>query len=365
MKPVVHVITTICRGGAENQLLVLAQEQIESGRPVYIVPLKGDPELKSNFEDIGAVVITTLINQSPINQIRKLQHFTKNRNFVIHAHLPRAELIAACSSTSGAFFFSRHNAEPFFPGAPKFFSNLLSRFVAVRANAGIAISSAVKNYVSQRGELPNNYPIEVVLYGANSRIDSESYQINRDSLGIPDECFVIGTVARLAPQKDLFTLIRVLEKLLGANDNTRLAIIGDGQQKQQLLDFASELGVADKIYWLGRRDRIQSHIKLFDVFVLTSLYEGFGLVLLEAMQSRVPVVASNNSAIPEVLGQDFPGLCTTGEADDFVEKIQAIGSNSYRENLLSLQSSRLTLFDPARMSQTIDIIYKKYDHKVT
>jgi len=365
LKPVVHVITTICRGGAENQLLVLVQEQIHSGRPVYIVPLKGDPELKLNFEETGAVVITTLLNQSPIDQIRKLRDFTKYQDCIIHAHLPRAELIAACSSTSRAFFFSRHNSEPFFPGAPKFVSNLLSRFVAGRANAGIAISSAVKRYISQRGELPRNYPLEVVPYGANSRIDSGLLQITRESLGIPNECFVIGTVARLAPQKDLFTLIRVLEKLLETNENSRLAIIGDGQQKKQLLDFASDLGVADKIYWLGRRDRIRSHIKLFDVFVLTSLYEGFGLVLLEAMQSQVPIVASNNSAIPEVLGLDFPGLCNTGEANDFVEKIQATESNSYRENLLSLQSSRLTLFDPARMSQMIDVIYLKNDLKVT
>ena len=365
MKPVVHVITTICRGGAENQLLVLVQEQIQSGRNVYIAPLKGEPELKLNFEEMGAVVLTTLLNHNPINQIRILQNFLKNHDFIIHAHLPRAELVAACASKSGAFFFSRHNSEPFFPGAPKFVSNLLSRFVASRAKAGIAISSAVKEYVFQRAELPRDYPLEMVLYGANPRIDSESFQVNRKSLGIPDECFVIGTVSRLAPQKDLFTLIRILEKLLGTNQNSRLAIIGDGQQKKQLLDFAGELGVADKIYWLGRRDRVRSHIKLFDVFVLTSLYEGFGLVLLEAMQSQVPIFASNNSAIPEVLGVDFPGLCKTGEVDDFVEKIQAIGFNSYRENLLSLQSSRLALFDPARMSQAIDAIYLKYDLKVT
>jgi glycosyltransferase involved in cell wall biosynthesis len=174
----------------------------------------------------------------------------------------------------------------------------------------------------------------------------------------------MGTVARLSPQKDLFTLIRILEKLLEANEKSRLVIIGDGQQKERLLDFASDLGVADKIYWLGRRDSIRSHIRLFDVFVLTSLYEGFGLVLLEAMQSQVPVVASNNSAIPEVLGVDFPGLCKTGEANDFVEKIHAIESDAFRKNLLSLQSGRLALFDPARMSQTIDVVYLRYDLKV-
>ncbi len=365
MKPVVHVITTIYRGGAENQLLVLVQEQVRSGRRVYVAPLKGETELKLNFEDIGAVVITTLLNRNPLNQIRKLRSFLKNTDFVVHAHLPRAELVAACASNSRDFFFSRHNSEPFFPGAPKFVSNLLSRFVASRANAGIAISGAVEKYVVHYGDLPQNYPLEVVLYGANSENDPESFEICRESLGIPEECFVIGTVARLAPQKDLFTLIRILVKMLEVNQNSRLAIIGEGEQKQSLLEFANELGVADKIHWLGRRDRVRTHIELFDVFVLTSLYEGFGLVLLEAMQSQVPIVASNNSAIPEVLGVGFPGLCRTGDPEDFVGRIQALQSSSYRENFLTLQSHRLSLFNPAKMSHNIDLVYLKFSFKVS
>jgi glycosyltransferase involved in cell wall biosynthesis len=82
------------------------------------------------------------------------------------------------------------------------------------------------------------------------------------------------------------------------------------------------------------------------------------------MQSQIPIVASNNSAIPEVLGIDFPGLCKTGESDDFVEKIQLIRSGPFRDNLLSLQSSRLALFDSERMSQSIDNIYLKYSEQV-
>lgn len=339
------------------------QEQIRSGRVVYIAPLKGKPELKSSFEEIGAVVITTLLNQSPVNQIWKLWNFTKKEDCIVHAHLPRAELVAACASSSRAFFFSRHNSEPFFPGAPKFISNLLSKFVAGRANAGIAISGAVKQYVSKQGEIPHNFPLEVVHYGASSRIEIGSLQINRKSLGIPDDCFVIGTVARLAPQKDLFSMIRILERLLVSNPKFRLTIIGDGPLKQKLLSFAKELRVNDKIFWFGKKDRIHSHIALFDVFVLTSLYEGFGLVLLEAMQSQVPIVASNNSAIPEVLGFDFPGLCRTGEVNDFVKKIQAIQASSYRENLIALQGSRLALFNSAKMSKNIDSIYSKYSFK--
>jgi glycosyltransferase involved in cell wall biosynthesis len=134
-------------------------------------------------------------------------------------------------------------------------------------------------------------------------------------------------------------------------------IIGDGPQKNELLEFAKKLQVEGKIVWLGRRDRIRTHIRLFDVFVLTSLYEGFGLVLLEAIQSKVPIAASNNSAIPEVLGPDFQGLCVTGSAPDFVSKIESLKSNAYKIGVLNAQSNRLEIFNSSVMSQSVDRVY--------
>lgn len=357
MNSVIHVITTICRGGAENQLLVLVQEQIQSGRTVLVAPLKGEPELADDFEKLGAVVVNSLLNLNPLRQILELKRLLKGGDFVIHAHLPRAELISAYASQSNTLIFSRHNAEPFFPGAPKLISNLLSRFVARRANAGIAISEAVKNFVIQRGEVPGGFPLEVVLYGASTIQESSFPVINRESLAIPEDAFVIGTVSRLAPQKDIFTLIEILRLALRNNPKSMLVIIGDGPQKIQLQEFAKKRRVEEKIIWLGRRDRIRTHIRLFDVFVLTSLYEGFGLVLLEAMQSGIPIVASNNSAVPEVLGPDFQGLCVTGSAPDFLSKIESLNSSEYKLGLLDAQSNRLKLFRSSDMSKLVDRVY--------
>lgn len=362
MKSVFHVITTINRGGAENQLLVLAQQQVDSGRRVFVIPLKGGAELAPEFEKLGAKVITSLLNLHPGKQILALRKILKRGDLVVHAHLPRAELISACSANSNIFVFSRHNAEPFFPGAPKLISNLLSRFVSRRANAGIAISEAVKNFVNQRGEVPTGFPLEVVLYAANTVPDFAFPEIKRGDLGLPNEAYVIGTVSRLVPQKDIFTLIEILALLVKLNSKVLLAVIGDGPLKLELVAFAKKLQVEDKIVWLGKRDRIRTHIQLFDVFVLTSVYEGFGLVLLEAMQSRVPIVASNNSAIPEVLGSDFKGLCETGSALDFVAKIKALDSEAYKKSILHAQSERLSCFDSFRMSQAIDRVYSMPKH---
>ena len=68
MKPVLHIITTICRGGAENQLLVLAREQRLTGRGVSVLYLKGKPELLKDFENIGVIVDSSIAEMNFFNQ---------------------------------------------------------------------------------------------------------------------------------------------------------------------------------------------------------------------------------------------------------------------------------------------------------
>jgi glycosyltransferase involved in cell wall biosynthesis len=95
-----------------------------------------------------------------------------------------------------------------------------------------------------------------------------------------------------------------------------------------------------------------------DIFVLSSLYEGFGLVLLEAIDAGVPVIAPNNSAIPEVLGEDFPGLTVTGDVQGFFEKMIQYTSVETREKVLQNQYVRLNQFRAEVMCAKILEIYR-------
>ena len=153
MKAVFHLITTINRGGAENQLLILVKEQIRQGFEVHIVFLKGEPELGSDFGKAGALVHPELARVSLLFQTFKFRKIIKGANAIVHAHLPRAELVALLTFTRFKFIASRHNAEPFFPGAPKIISNLLSRLVELRSERIIAISNAVRDFLVGRGEV--------------------------------------------------------------------------------------------------------------------------------------------------------------------------------------------------------------------
>ena len=352
MKSVFHLITTINRGGAENQLVILVTEQIRQGLDVHIIYLKGQPELMEDFLALGASVHQELASHSPLLQPLKLRRLLVGETGVIHAHLPRAELVALFANKRFKVIASRHNAEPFFPGAPKWISNFLSQLVERRSIKIIAISNAVKKYLISRGEVAKPEKIEIVHYGYTPKCGGA----NLDTEPIR-QVLKLGTISRLANQKDIPTMFAAFTEYRNQLQGSSLSILGSGPLEMDLRETARNMGIADSVFFLGRSSLIYEFLSGLDVFILTSKYEGFGMVLLEAMDAGVPVVASRNSAIPEVLGEDFPGLCTTGNSKDFYHKIERLNDPEYRNRVLAQQQTRLELFRADVMCSKINLIY--------
>ncbi len=352
MKSVFHLITTINRGGAENQLVILVTEQIRQGLDVHIVYLKGQPELMEDFLALGASVHQELASHSTLLQPLKLRKLLVGETGVIHAHLPRAELIALCANKRFKLIASRHNAEPFFPGAPRWISNFLSKLVERRSVRIIAISNAVKEYLISRGEVTKPEKIEVVHYGYTPKCGERQFDMEPTR-----QVLRLGTISRLANQKDIPTMFAAFNEYRNQLKDSSLSILGSGPLEIELKETAKSMGIADSVFFLGRSSLICEFLSGLDVFVLTSKYEGFGMVLLEAMDAGVPVVASRNSAIPEVLGVDFPGLCTTGDSRDFYLSIEKLNDPEYRKRVLAQQRKRLELFRADVMCSKINLIY--------
>jgi glycosyltransferase involved in cell wall biosynthesis len=349
MKSVTHVITTIERGGAENQLLTLVEQQVKMGLVVSIVFLKGKPELEEAFKKIQVKEIyslngKTLIGQ--IHQLRKLLHGETN----VHAHLPRAELLTRLAIPNKSnFIVSRHNAEQFFPGSPRFLSSVLSKFVVSRSRFVIAISHAVEDFLISNREVLGHKKVLVIYYGRAN--------INRNQQSVGSNSKLIGTVARLTEQKDYPTLLKSFQIFHSENPNYRLQIVGVGHLEDHLKQLCAELGIAPFVDWIGKVSDPAEYLKNWDIFVLTSLYEGFGLVLLEAMSLKVPIVASNNSAIPEVLGSDYIGLAQTSSPEDFSRKYSLLLNKLNREAAQDQLEKSLFRFDPEIMAKEVSKLY--------
>lgn len=325
MFDITHIITTIDRGGAEKHLLQLASAQVAKGFRVRVVFLKGNGELLSDFESGGCSVVTYLSNRNILVQILELRKILEVDCGVIHAHLPRAELLTAIVSRN-KFIVSRHNAEKFFPGAPDFLSRHLSRFVETKTYGCIAISQSVENFLIQSKEWSLATPIHVIYYGyeKHSLKTSVSRTELLKKLSIPETSYIIGTIARLAPQKDYPNLLQAFKLFLEIEPNSYLIAVGDGELLDGMRLYATQLEIAHRIKWIGKIANVEDYLQLFDVFVLTSQYEGFGLVLLEAANANLPIIASNISAIPEVLGPEYKYLAEVGEYRDFYSKLKLL-----------------------------------------
>jgi glycosyltransferase involved in cell wall biosynthesis len=367
-----HVITTIERGGAENQLLIIVREQVLLGMNVKVIPLKGDPELLQDLLAAGAQVDLNIINRPIIVQVAALRKALSKSN-LIHAHLPRAELLAALSARKN-FVFSRHNTEPFFPGAPRLLSNALSRFVTLRAIRGIAISEAVRKYLIESGEIASDFRVDVVLYGIPDYAPTDLVRVEqlKTDLEILDSDFIVGTIARLAPQKDLSTLLRAFAMTHTNLPNAKLMIVGGGPDQAILASKAAEFGIANRVIWIGRTSEIYEYLAIMDVFVLTSLYEGFGLPVIEAMAAGVPVACSNTTSLPEVAAEAAILFDPRVPSQIAQAMISLVENDALRAHLIQAGLQRADEFsDTERMAREYWDLFKyalsneKYENQLT
>jgi glycosyltransferase involved in cell wall biosynthesis len=349
MFKVLHCITTIERGGAEKQLLILAKQQIAAGMDVSIAFLKGDPHLKYEFTEFGVKVIEILHNKNLIKQIMQLRKITNSRDMILHAHLPRAEIISIFSSKRSKLVITRHNSEKFYPSAPRLISSFLSRIVLKKAGACIAISKSVKLFLLEKKEIPKGKIIEVIYYGYNDEIIAPAPKRESDK-------YIIGTVGRLTKQKNQSLLLRSFALFLNNNSNVSLIVIGKGELRDNLKKLSVNLGISKYVTWIEKTQDIYKSLSDINLFVFPSTYEGFGLILLECMQVGVPILGANNSAIPEVLGLDYPGLFDDSDPKFLASMIEDFQFSNF--NFKNYYQSRLELFNPGKMCQKIKLVYQ-------
>jgi len=357
---IIHLITTIQFGGAENQLLVLAKNQIKQGFEVEVFYLKGEAELKTRFEQAGVKVNLLLVGHPFIFQVTKFKKFIRNNMVPVHTHLPQAELVAAFACKKNKFIISRHNFEPFWPNKPRIISILLSRFVASRASGGIAISNAIKNYLLSAKEVKKDFKVNVIYYGFE-HAENNSLQSNKivnEKLSSTKD-FKLGTIGRLVPGKNYPTMLKAVAKIAVVHPAVKFFIVGGGSSDKVLVDMCKDLKIENNVIWLGRTEHIREFLSKIDLFIFASKGEGFGLVLLEAMLASKPILAANNSAIPEVLGLNYKGLFSTNDHKLLSDKIiELINDHTKSESLVSDYKEQIKLFDPVVMADNVLKVYK-------
>ena len=312
------------------------------------------------MHDLGLRFYGDLKPLAGLRRILKATHFD-----LIHAHLPPAELYARLAllgtpATALPLIISKHNDCAFhrLPG-----ELAMERWVARRASATIVISDAVNRYMTARrvgaAARMTTIPYGIDVTPFDRVTDGEADALRRE-WGVERETFVVGFAGRLVEQKSIDTLIRAFALFLRQQPcDARLVIVGEGPLIPILRRFASDEGIASRIVWAGMREDIPVVMKAFDVFALTSIFEGFGLVLVEAMAARKPVVATRVSAIPEVVADGETGLLAEPRCPEAIASALAQLTDGALRARLGAAGYRRVIehFTLDRMWQSTDAVY--------
>ncbi len=204
----------------------------------------------------------------------------------------------------------------------------IEKLLSLLCSRIILISDAEMSIAKLYNIAPEN-KFNTIYNGIDINKFSNALAVDRKSvLDSNDKNVVIGMVGRLTEQKDPLKFIRISAEILKVIKNAKFILVGDGNLREKTLNLAKELGVSDNLVLTGWVKNPESYIKAFDIAVLTSRWEGFGLVLAEYMAAGKPIVASNIDGIPNVITDRFDGLLAApGDVNDFVSKILSIISD--------------------------------------
>lgn len=298
------VITGLGVGGAERMVTNLADRFVAEGHQVVVVTLHGSAELCPSDDEVRMLGLG--MTKSPCSIVASLARLRRLiKEFapdVVNSHLVHANLLTRLLRLITPMPYlvsSAHNTN----------EGSRARMIAYRLTDGLADIStnvseeAVRAFVDQGAlrarcmvAIHNGIDVKAFIFDGTAR------QRLRDDWGVRDTDTILLAVGRLRPQKDYPNLLSALARLREGEGYPRLLIVGEGPQRKELEALAVSLGVDSQVHFLGVRNDVPALMSACDVFVLSSAWEGFGLVVAEAMACERVVVATDSGGVREVVG---------------------------------------------------------------
>ncbi|WP_112182171.1 MULTISPECIES: glycosyltransferase [Paraliobacillus] len=345
-------------GGAARTLLNIINNLDRDKFNPIIVTLNYEGSYESELkEDVKFIKLDTKRLSRSIFKLAKI--IRNERVNIVFSTIPRVNTIAILANTlsfSGAKNVIREADN--LGGTFKENIQLIGfGFIYKFAKQIISLSEGVKQNLVNRYKIkPDDIKViynPIDLKNVNEKMNEEIDPLFTEIFNTNEK--VIITAGRLVPQKDQHTLLRAFATV-NKQIKSRLVILGEGPLEEELMDLASTLAVADRVHFIGFQRNPYSYFKKADLFVLSSIHEGFSHVIAEALATGTLVVSTDCKSGPrEVLDNGKYGrLCEVGSDNDMSNQII---------QLLSLEKEELNRvidkgYQRARFFDAKDIVSK-------
>ena len=333
---IMHIITRLDMGGSAQNTLLTCRELAETYEMVLVHGLAresgmteaeldrvADGKRDASRHGVRFIPLASLVR--PINPVRDifalcalLRHIRREKPDIVHTHTSKAGIIGRLAArlagvphivhTPHGHVFYGH-----FGGLASALFLALERWFACFTEKTVALTpSERQDYV----DLGVGSPVDILTI--HSGVDIEEAAVpdpdvaaRKKSLGLGPAGKHIGFAGWLLPIKGPAYLLNAMPAVLKEHPDARLVLVGKGDMEPMLRQQADRLGLNGHVRFLGWRDDLRDIMPLFDVFVLPSLNEGMGRVLVEAMAAGRPIVASRVGGIPDLVTHGETGLLVT------------------------------------------------------
>lgn len=328
---VLHVVAPSHVGGIERVVQLLATAQHEAGDAVSVVAISspGESDAVSSFlapilaggVDAHRIEVPPRAYHQERSELRALcGHLAAD---IVHTHGYRVDVV------DGAGF--RRAGLPTVATAHGFVGGSLrnrgyewlQRRALRRYHAVAAVSRGIAGRLAHSGVSKNRIRVLPNAWRATSPLLTPAAA--RAELGVADTGFRIGWIGRIEPEKGLDVMIDALSCMRGVQ--AQLSVIGEGRAAPALKRRAFEKGVAGMIAWHGMKPSADRYLRAFDVLVLSSRTEGNPMVLLEAMASEIPIIATSVGGVPDMLGSGEAVLVPAEDTQAIAEAVRSVWAN--------------------------------------
>ena len=341
---ILFVLPTLKQDGAEVQISNLLSYFENFKVDIFTFDLF--KEGSSIFRDLEGIKVYTKNRNTNLGALKKI--IESNEYEIIHSHLPRADFyvgILRFISKKFKHIITVHAQYGDRAGESKlkyFIFNLFWRFILNNSDGVIAISNKIHNWLLSERRIHKN-KITTIHYGVQIKERNNKTEFKN----------VIGTAARFLPWKGWDKVIETAAKLRDLNLDFKLLLAGsdDENYKQKLENLVDVNNLNDYIIFENHYENIEIFFEKIDLFLYLTESEGFGLVVLEAIENNIPVVCSNIEPLSEFVENSYKTLVNrdnTGDIANFVYKI--LNDDDLIKQIQIKQKNKITKEFPITLS---------------
>lgn len=330
---ILHIITSLELGGAEKLITDLIPLQKRNAQVDVLILYD-----KENVFQLDTKV-SKYNSKSTYKNIFEILKIIKDGKYdIVHTHLTHAQIWTSIASlfdfSKTKYITTEHSTSNNRRGKKIF--KYLDKFIFSRYSRIICISEAVKNSLMEWIEDKREFKYSVISNGINLKNFRNAEEIDRKIFNFSVEDKILIMVSRLNPAKDHETLLKAIKNL---PEKYRLLIVGEGVKEKELRDKVVELKIENRVSFLGMRNDIPSLLKMSDIAIQSSHFEGFGITAVEAMASGLPLIASDVPGLRDVV-EGAGILFEKGNDIELVQKIVELEDEDFKKEIIKKQKER-------------------------